>query len=142
MEVAKMYQELAEKEREDTQWNRYREAAEVKRNEKPKRPSGRQIAYIANLPKTVGVRIDISEIDSGIKASSLIEKLKMLSKQMNGSNVNELRDKRIAFGMAAKLVFKKYLDTHRDYRKVKRFWDEVDSFYKAYQLRQEQAVQA
>jgi hypothetical protein len=66
----------------------------------------------------------------------------MLSKQMNGSNVNELRDKRIAFGMAAKLVFKKYLDTHRDYRKVKRFWDEVDSFYKAYQLRQEQAVQA
>ena len=63
MEVAKMYQELAEKEREDTQWNRYREAAEVKRNEKPKRPSGRQIAYIASLPKTVGVRIDISEID-------------------------------------------------------------------------------
>ena len=56
---------------------------------------------------------------------------------MNGfNNGNEIEDKKVAFGMATKLVFKKYLDRHKDYRKLKVLWKEVEEFYRRYQERQ------
>lgn len=131
-------QEVVEKQRADAQWNRYHKGVEGKETPTTKKPSEKQIAYIVSLARSVGLRIDIAKIDSNLKASSLIERLKMLSRQMNGySAMNELRDKKVAFGMATKLVFKKYLDRHRDYRKSKSFWKEVEEFYRQYQEKQD-----
>jgi len=142
MEVTKLNgQELVEKERENEQWKQYNKT--VEKNNSVKKPSERQIAYIVSLAKTVGLRIDIGRIDNIAKASSIIERMKMLSRirQLNGfNNGNEIRDKRIAFGMATKFIFKKYLDWHKDYRKLKGFWKEVEEFYRQYQERQEMAT--
>lgn len=137
-------QEVVEKQRADEQWNKYHktiESKESKESKNAKKPSEKQIAYIVSLARSVGLRIDIAKIDSNLKASSLIERLKMLSRRMNGySAINGLRDKKVAFGMATKLVFKKYLDRHRDYRKSKSFWKEVEEFYRQYQEKQDIAI--
>lgn len=130
-----MNQEAIEKQRADEQWNQYNAT-----KENIKKPSPKQIAYIISLAKTVGLRINIEKIDNTVKASSLIEKLKTLSRQINNGFDNGARDKKVAFGMATKLVFKKYLDMHKDYRKAKSFWKEVDELYKQYQAKQEIAI--
>lgn len=109
------------------------------------KPTERQLEYIGILSRSVGLKFDVSKIQTGQQASQLIERLKQLDGQMNGKSrsvENELRDKRVVFGMATKLVFKKYMDSHRDYRKSKSFWREVESFFQEYQLRQESAVRA
>ena len=144
LEVNKLQtQELVEKHRADEQWNKYNKTVENTENRNIKKPTHKQIAYIVSLSRTVGLKINIDRIDSTIKASSLIERLKMLSMQMNGnSSVYERRDKKVAFGMATKLVFKKYIDSHKDYRKLKGFWKEVEELYKQYQEKQERAVKA
>lgn len=132
-----MEQEVVEKERTDEQWNKYRTASKESTD---KKPSQKQIAYIISLAKSVGIRINIEKIDSNTKASSLIQKLKLVSQQINGSNGYELRDKRVAFGMATKLVFRKYMDMHKDYKKSKSFWKEVEELYQQYQERQKTAI--
>ncbi|MDA2927108.1 transposase [Acidobacteria bacterium AH-259-G07] len=52
----------------------------------------------------------------------------------------ELRDKRIAFGMATKLMFRRYREQQRDPLKWKRFWKDVNILFKAYLEEQERAV--
>lgn len=133
--------EAVEKQRADEQWNKYHRTMENKEGKNIRKPSKKQIAYIVSLARSVGLRIDIAKIDSNVKASSLIERLKLLSRQMNGNSaMYELRDKKVTFGMATKLVFKKYLDRHRDYRKSKSFWKEVEEFYRQYQEKQAIAI--
>jgi len=137
--VIKLNQELVEKQTADEQWNKYHDNRE---NKDIRKPTQRQIAYIVSLAKTVGLKVKLERIDSTTKASSLIERLKMLSRQMNGySAVYESRDKKVAFGMVTKLVFKKYLDSRKDYRKLKGFWKEVEELYRQYQKNQERIIQ-
>lgn len=104
-----------------------------------KAPSRKQLAYIEALSREAGVKVNLERIESSEQASRLIEALKQMSGRASGNGV-DLRDKRVAFGMATKLVFKKYTDGHRDYRKAKGFWNEVEQLYRAYQEKQEQAV--
>ena len=102
--------------------------------------SDKQKQCIQKLAQLTATKVDDIDSLSSIDASRLIDKL--IAKK-NGNSVDwDLRDKKIAYGMATKLVFERFLQTQRDYRKSKRFWDEVDSLYKAYQLHQDQAVKA
>lgn len=99
--------------------------------------SAKQLSYIEALAREAGVKVNLEPIETSAQASKVITRLKQLSGQKPGV---DLRDSRVAFGMATKLVFKKYADSHRDYRKAKSFWREVREFYLAYQREQESAV--
>lgn len=101
--------------------------------------SDKQKQLIQKLAQLTGTKVDDIDSLSSIDASRLIDKL--IAKK-NGSVDWEVRDKKVAYGMATKLVFERFLHSNRDYRKSKRFWDEVNSFYRAYQLHQEQATKA
>ena len=104
-------------------------------------PSDRQKTYILTLAKTAGLRVDVSTIRDRHSASRFIETLRLLSKRMHGSGTDYgLRDRRIAFGMATKLIFHKYLDRHKEFRRSEKFWHEVAEFYGEYQKRQEQIL--
>jgi len=104
-------------------------------------PSARQKAYIQALARTAGLKMDVSTIGDKAKAARIIDSLKLLSGRMNG-NSSDVRDKRVAFGMATKLVFASYAGRERDISKwnPKKFWDEVRSFYADYLQQQELAV--
>lgn len=52
----------------------------------------------------------------------------------------ELRDKRVAFGVATKLLFRRYADKGKNPIRAKQFWSDVRAFYTAYQQEQELAV--
>lgn len=130
--------EKVEKEKADEQWNKFHEA---EASENGSSASERQKAYIVTLARTVGLRMDISKVQSRDEASRLIENLKLLSRRMNGNGFStDLRDKRVAFGMATKLVFRKYMDRHKEVRRSKKFWQEVQQFYRDYQQNQEIAI--
>ena len=107
-------------------------------SEDSKPASAKQLNYIEVLAKEAGVKVNLDKIETSDQASKVITRLKQLSGKPEGGV--DLREKRIAFGMATKLVFKKYADSHRDYRKAKGFWREVREFYLAYQREQESAV--
>lgn len=104
-------------------------------------PSARQKAYIQALARAAGLKIDMSTIQDRQKATRIIDSLKLLNARANG-NVSDVRDKRVAFGMATKLVFASYAGRERDLSKwsPKKFWDEVQSFYADYLQHQELAV--
>lgn len=128
-----------EKEAIDEQWNRYHDA----KRESAQAISPRQRAYIVALAREVGLSVDASQVKSREEASRLIERLKVLNGTANGKSFDpELRDRRVAFGMATKLVFKKYMDRHKEVRKSKKFWQEVAELYREYQKQQESAVRS
>ena len=56
------------------------------------------------------------------------------------SQARELRDRKVAFGMATKLVFNRYRGQQRDPLKWKRFWKDVRKFHRAYEREQQLAV--
>lgn len=127
--------ERAEKEEADRKWNGYHE-----RNGQEK-PTEKQKAYILALGRTVGLLVNVDKIPDRQKAGELIQKLQRIRGQMNGnSHAPEIRDKRIAYGMATKLLFKRYLDQQRDPLKWKRFWQDVEGFYREYERHQETAI--
>ena len=95
---------------------------------------------LLSLP-AVGLTFDVSRIQTREQASALIEKLRLLGRCMNGRGYDaELRDRRVAFGMATKLVFRRYREQQRDPTKWRRFWKDVECFYRSYQEQQELAI--
>lgn len=104
-------------------------------------PSARQKAYIQALARAAGLNMDIATIQDKQKATRIIDSLKLLNARTNG-NVSDVRDRRIAFGMATKLVFVSYARREMDMSKwsPKQFWDEVRNFYADYMRQQELAV--
>lgn len=131
--------EKIEKNEADEKWNKHNEA-EAKENGEVQ-PSKRQKAYIEALARSVGLKVDVSKMGNREEASRLIENLKLMNRRTNGNGFDSaLRDKRVAFGMATKLVFKKYMDRHKEVRKSKKFWQEVEELYREYQSHQESVV--
>lgn len=95
------------------------------------KPTQRQIKYIEQLAKTAGLKVDTNKITSQKQASGLIDRLK------NGHDpINDIRDKKIAYGMATKLVYGKYLHLDIDCMKSNDFWNEVEELYRQYQKKQ------
>jgi hypothetical protein len=128
--------EATRKQREDEQWARYHQPGPHGTDTKAS-PSDRQKTYILTLAKTVGLKVDVSTIRDRDSASRFIERLRLLSRQMHGSAPDyEARDRRIAFGMATKLIFAKYLDRHKEFRRSEKFWNEVEELYREYHKRQ------
>lgn len=128
--------ERIEKEEADKQWSKFHAANRKERQE----PTGQQKSYLNFLAKAAGVEIDVSKIRDREEASRLIDNLKRSRRPGNGRNTNELRDKKVAFGMATKLVYRKWVETHYTPGKSKRFWKEVADLFREYEKHQEAAV--
>ena len=143
METQQVVKERVRKDSTDGQWNEFHTASELANKERGP-PSEKQKQYIFALGKAVGMKIEVSKIADREQASRLIERLKLLNQQMNGNRGNGfdawLRDKRVAFGLATKLLFRRYCEQQKDPVKWKRFWKDVHKFYTAYQRQQEIAV--
>ena len=104
-------------------------------------PSRLQRGYILTLAKSVGLKVDVSKIESKERASRAIDSLKLLNRRMNGTAFHDQeRNRRAAFGLATKLFFKRYSDQQRDPLKWKQFWKDVQKFYRRYVREQELAV--
>lgn len=134
--------EQVQKEQTDRQWDRYYRQKDDG-NAQVQKPSEKQKTYIVQLGRRVGLKIDLSRVDSREAASRLIDQLRQLHGRMNGNgqqSTNELRDKRVAFGMATKLVYRKWVDLHHTPGKSKRFWKEVTELFEEYEKQQEVAV--
>ena len=104
-------------------------------------PTERQIGYIQSLAQRTGLQLDVSKIRDRDQASRMIAHLKLLNARMNGNRFrDDGRNRKVAFGMATKLIFRRYSEQQKDPTKWKRFWRDVHSFYDAYQEQQELAV--
>ena len=140
-EVKHMQEEVVErvrKERDEEQWDEFHKAqANGEVSQKQKR-------YIFVLAKSVGLKIDVSKITDRQQAHLLIERLKLLDKQMNNGEGKktfdaELRDRKVAFGLATKLLFRRYAENEKAMM-AKQFWSDVHRFYRAYEEQQKVAV--
>jgi len=139
MEVKRMNETVkmqVEKQETDEQWNEYHEGQE----REERKPTEKQIAYIVALSRAVGMKVNTEKIGSNSQASALIEKLKLINQRINGNGGTDLRDKRVAFGLATKLISRRYADKEKDFKKSRKFWQDVRSFYEEYLEQQEQVV--
>ena len=102
-------------------------------------PSEKQKQYILALARTAGLKVDMSSIADREKAARLIERLKLLVAKMTTED-GSMRDRRVAFGLATKLVFQLYVEQSRSPLKYKRFWRDVLGLYTEYLKQQEFAV--
>jgi len=100
-------------------------------------PTDKQMAFIVALARKLGMKIDIAKISDKKTASQVIEKLKNMSAQIKGNSGGDYAGKGAAFGMATKLVFRRYCDLMKDPLNSNRFWLDVNYFYKRYQEFQE-----
>ena len=97
------------------------------------RPTEKQLAAIRRLASVTKSSVNLSKIASKREASKLIERL--IAKRNGGAERHswEVKDRKCAYGLATKLVFKRYLQIGRDYMGAKeRFWKEVDELYTEY----------
>jgi len=101
-----------------------------------KTPTESQLRYITRLAGLAGVKIDAGKIDSQNKASMIIVKLRSMTGQNGSSATSDLRDKRIAFAMATKLMFVKYMHFGINCTRSDRFWEDVAELYRQYQENQ------
>jgi hypothetical protein len=109
-----------EKERTDVEVNEYLQS-EIQ-------PSEKQKEFILALGKEVELEIDLSKLKDRKQASLLIDRLKLLNKQMNRNN----DARKSAFVFATQLVFANYSDHGKDPIKYKRFWKDVRLFFEEY----------
>ncbi|MBI4454763.1 MAG: hypothetical protein HY644_02570 [Acidobacteria bacterium] len=102
-------------------------------------PTEAQRIYIASLARDAGLKVDVSGIPDRKAASLFIERLRLLNRRM-GNSSDDNRDRKVAFGLATKLIFRRYLDQQKDPRKWKRFWKDVYAFYGEYCRHQQLAT--
>ena len=106
-------------------------------------PSERKKSYIVGLSRRVGLKINIERVQDREAASRLIEQLRTLHGRVNGNGhqqSSELRDRKVAFGMTTKLVYRKWVDLHHNPGKSERFWKEVVELFTEYEKHQETAL--
>lgn len=100
-------------------------------------PTEKQLRAIERLARAAKSSVNINKIASKQEASRIIDEL--LGKLNGKKQDNGLNDRKIAYGLATKLVFVRYKDLKIDYR-TEDFWRNVDEFYKQYLEKQSRAV--
>ena len=121
--------------------NKNEHVQDVHQDGRGEEPTRLQRGYILTLAKSVGLRVDVTKIESKEQASRAIDRLKLLNSRMNGSSFHDdSRDSRAAFGMVTKLMFRRYSAQQRDPLKWKQFWKDVTKFYRRYLEEQEHAI--
>ena len=83
-------------------------------------PTEKQMAVIRRLAKQTNTAVDYGSIGSKKRASEVIDKLIGKRKSDSGKG-NDCREKKIAYGLAVKLIFQKSIQLNLDY-KADQFW--------------------
>ncbi len=73
--------ERIRKDETDEQWNKYHETVNEAQKAKEE-PIERQKTYILGLAKTIGLKMDVSNIEDTEKAARIIEVLNLLKRRM------------------------------------------------------------
>ena len=92
-------------------------------------PTEKQINAIKNLAKRANTSIDVEGITSKQEASRILDEL--IGKRNGKNGAGEYKDRKCAYGLAAKLVFGRYQQLSVNH-KSEEFWKEVDEFYRQY----------
>jgi len=105
-------------------------------------PTERQLVVIRKLARFTKASVNLNNIKTKQDASRLIEDLiaKQNGNNGNGNGSSDCKEKKIAFGLATKLVFCKYKEQKMDYILSHAFWGEVEAFYQQYVEHQDRAV--
>jgi len=102
-------------------------------------PTEKQLDAIRKLARATKSSINLNKITSKQDASRVIDALiERLNRTRNNNANNELRDKKVAYGLATKLIFRKYQQLNLEFGDD--FWKEVDEFYREYQKHQDRAL--
>lgn len=94
-------------------------------------PTEKQINAIRKLARATKSSIDVDSIASKQEASRILDELIAKRNGTRKNSGNDSRDRKVAYGMAVKLVFGRYQQSGSDYR-TEEFWKEVDEFHKQY----------
>ena len=107
------------------------------------KPTEKQLNAIRKLARATKSSINLNKIASKQEASKIIDALieKRNGKSSYSNNNNGCRDRKVAYGLATKLVFRKYQQLNVDYKKAENFWKDVDDFYKQYLRNQDRAIE-
>jgi len=105
-------------------------------------PTEKQLNAIRKLARATKSSVDLNKITTKQEASRILDELiAKRNAKSNSNNGNELRDRKAAYGLATKLVFRKYIEfNNRDYREGSEFWKEVDELYQQYLQHLDRAV--
>ena len=103
-------------------------------------PTEKQLNAIRKLARATKSSINLSKLASKQDASKIIDEL--IAKRNGGSqnNNSDSRDRKAAYGLAVKLVLKRYQQLNIDYKKSGDFWKDVDDFYQQYLQHQDRAI--
>ena len=96
---------------------------------------------IRRLARKTNSSVDLNKVTSKQEASDLIKNL-LVKQNGNGSNVSngyDCREKKIAYGLAMKLVFARYQQSNMN-TKEDGFWNAVEELYQQYLKHQDRAV--
>jgi len=123
--------------------------------EKP--ASAEQKGFIYGLVRDLGVDVDMNRIRTSQQASVAIKKLKAMAEarglrkkapeaagrvEQRAQPAPDAKDRKMAYGMATKLVFSQYVQENRAPLRSEGFWADVRTFYNAYMKNQEAALAA
>ena len=94
-------------------------------------PTEKQINAIKKLARSTNTSVDVDSVATKQEASRILDELIAKQNGTRKSSSNDSRDKKVAYGMAVKLVFGRYQQLGSDHR-TEEFWKEVDEFHKQY----------
>ena len=84
----------------------------------------------------------LNSITTKWEASKILGKLIAKRNGRSQNNDNDSRDRKAAYGLAVKLVLKRYQQLNIDYKKSGSFWKDVDEFYQQYLQHQDRAIKS
>ena len=102
-------------------------------------PTEKQMNAIRKLARATKSNVNLDSIGSKKEASKLIDKLIAKRNGTNGNGGGDCRERKVAYGLAVKLVFVRYQQLSTNYR-TEEFWREVDEFYGKYMEHQDRAM--
>ena len=103
-------------------------------------PTEKQINAIKKLARSTNTDVDLNSITTKWEASKILDKLIAKRSGRSQNNNSDSRDRKAAYGLAVKLVLKRYQQLNIDYKKTGSFWKDVDEFYQQYLQHQNQAL--
>jgi len=109
-------------------------------------PTDKQLNAIRKLARMTNTSVDMDSIRTKQEASKILDELipKGNLKGKDNSSTksgNDCREKKVAYGLAVKLVFARYQQLSMD-TNAESFWSDVDEFYQQYLEHQDRAVKS
>ena len=104
-------------------------------------PTEKQLNAIRKLARMSNTSIDVDSIRTKQEASRILDELIPKGNPKGRNDNTDCREKKMAYGLAVKLVFARYQQLSMD-TKSESFWSDVDEFYQQYLEHQDRAIKS